>query len=66
MSEIEKIQRYIDKYSGPYNVHYGIPLKEVFALRDMMRKDACGAICMAFIYGQAKGYRAAKAEVTEA
>lgn len=37
-------------------------LKELLELSGIAGEDAGRAICMAFEYGRAKGYRAAKAE----
>lgn len=62
MSEIEKIRQYIDKYSGPHNSRYCIPLREVRVLGELAQVSTYEAICMALSYGQAKGYQAAKAE----
>lgn len=60
MSEIEKVQRYIDKHKVPYNPRYEMPVREVVALaHDLTSLDA---VMLAFTYGRAKGYRAAKAE----
>lgn len=64
MNEIEKINRYIARtnmklaITSPYHMN----LKELFGLSDIAGEDAGRAICMAFEYGRAKGYRAAKAE----
>lgn len=60
MTEIEKMKRYIGKYGAPRNRYYDASMKEMFALAREM--DVIEAINMAFIYGKAKGYRAAKAE----
>ena len=60
MTEIERIKRYIDKYGAPSNPRYDTSVKEVFALAQGM--GVIEAISMAFNYGKAKGYRAAKAE----
>lgn len=63
MSEIEKMQRYIERTTKfPDGTPYQMNLLEVLGLSDMSKKDFTGAICMAFDYGRAKGYRAAKAE----
>lgn len=64
MNEIERIRRYIDKVKIPNTIanRYGMPFSEVRALRDKMESDCLSAICFAFTYGRAKGYRAAKAE----
>ncbi len=60
MSEIEKIQRYIERSNVPCNRRYGASVKETFAMAsEMGRVDA---IILAFDYGCAKGYRMAKAE----
>lgn len=61
MQKIEKIQRYIDKTSFS-NTRYDMNIKELFEIAQM--QDRLRAINLAFQYGQAKGYRAAKAEIT--
>ena len=68
MSEIEKMQRYIErtKMSKPKAAHYGMNLRE--ALELAKQAYHCGdlpleMISLAFTYGKARGYRAAKAEV---
>lgn len=67
MSEIEKMKRYIErtKMNDRLDSFYRLNLAEAFELT--MQADACSdlsfnAICLAFNYGKAKGYRAAKAE----
>lgn len=68
MSGIEKIQRYIEltetKFirGTPYQMH----MDELLSLRHMSREDVSDALCLAFDFGRAKGYRAAKAEVEKA
>lgn len=71
MSEIEKMKRYIErtKMSGPKAARYGMNLTEAFELAKQAYH--CGdlpleMISLAFSYGQARGYRAAKAEMEEA
>ena len=65
MSKIEKMEKYIEKTNltpeaiNRYCMHWA----EMDALYNKMRQDTFGALCLAFDYGQAKGYRAAKAEV---
>lgn len=61
MSEIEKVKRYIQEPNIPKDVsrHYTIRIKEGKAIGSLPRFDA---ILLAFFYGEAKGYRAAKAE----
>lgn len=65
MSEIEKLRRYIDRTDGafPCGTPYQMNISELFALAHMADEDITGAICLAFDYGRAKGYRAAKKEV---
>lgn len=41
--------------------NYSMCRSELRALYTLQRIDACKAICLAFDYGRAKGYRAAKA-----
>lgn len=60
MTEIEKMQRYISN-TPEVSSRYCVGTKELFALT----KELGGfeAVALAFNYGKAKGYRAAKAEV---
>jgi len=62
MSEIEKMQRYIErtKMDIAQTISYQLNTRQAFAVSDMPTFEA---ILFAFKYGQAKGYRAAKAEV---
>lgn len=61
MTEIEKMQRYIERTKiGDKKDAYVIRTREAKALRSA--EDLGAAIFMAFEYGKAKGYRAAKAE----
>lgn len=61
MTEIEKMKKYIERTklnisaTRPYQAN----AKEILAISDMPSFDA---INLAFAYGRAKGYRAAKAE----
>lgn len=61
MSEIKKIEKYVDKHGVPRNKRYDISMKEAIAISREM--SAIEAVSLAFVYGRAKGYRAAKAEV---
>lgn len=62
MSEIEKMQRYIDRTK--FNSHdYSMRCREVDALFALSNVALYDTIVMAFNYGKAKGYRAAKAQV---
>lgn len=64
MSEIEKMKRYIERSKNfPTGTPYQMNLLEAFVLADMSAENATDAVCLAFEYGRAKGYRAAKAEV---
>lgn len=62
MSEIERMQRYIErtKLAAPIPTRYDMSLRDMFIL--MQESDTENALLLAFKYGQAKGYRAAKAE----
>lgn len=62
MTEIERIQSYIKK-TKTTNSRYSLCFSETRAIRDVASKDLLEAICTAFDYGRAKGYREAKAEV---
>lgn len=63
MEVLQSIQDYINhtkvKNAGAYCMCVG----ELRALHDLSERDLCSAFCLAFDYGRAKGYRAAKAEV---
>lgn len=61
MSEIEKVKRYIDKHGAPENPRYSMSVKEALAVAHEL--GGIEAVNMAFAYGKAKGYQAAKAEV---
>ncbi len=67
MSEIEKMKRYIERSKKfPMGTPYQMNLLEAFTLADMSAESATDAVCLAFEYGRAKGYRAAKVEMKEA
>lgn len=62
MTEIEKIQSYIAQPTSgkfPLSTRYQMGISETLALSRMNPTDA---VCLAFDYGRAKGYRAAKKE----
>ena len=67
MSEIEKIERYIeltslDKLPNKTNLAYALDMSGASELSDMAAaRNGLDAISMAFQYGRAKGYRMAKA-----
>lgn len=61
MSEIESMQRYIERTAISSN-RYEMNMNEVFALSHMAADESISAVIMAFNYGRAKCYRAAKAE----
>lgn len=65
MSEIEKMKLYIERTPiGEKTAHnYAIGSTEIGAFFDEIKRDQFNAICMAYNYGRAKGYRAAKAKV---
>lgn len=62
MTEIEKMKQYIErtKVKDDHDV-YVMRAREVMTL--LSCNDPADAIGLAFDYGKAKGYRAAKAEV---
>ena len=63
MSEQEKIRRYAHntKIKEYDRYRYCMRLDELRALYEYSKDDVCGALCLAFDFGMAKGYRAAKA-----
>lgn len=64
MSEIEKMKRYIKRTHVNISDRYDMDLLESRALN--READTTDAIYLAFLYGRAKGYRAAKAKFKEA
>ena len=64
MSEIEKIKRYIERTNIRPNLEYRYCMcwDDMAALLAQAEVSRFSAIDQAFKYGQAKGYRAAKAE----
>ena len=65
MSEIEKMKRYIERTNLDDGGHYKIGMHEAFELARQAYKLndlPIEIISLAFNYGKAKGYRAAKAE----
>lgn len=61
MSEIEKMERYISNTSIRNEKQYTMGMVECATVRKLLSCDAYAAIILAFRYGRAKGYRAAKA-----
>jgi len=57
--EVKKIQRYIDN-TPLVSERYSVSFVDMVALAESM--DGVDAVALAFQYGRAKGYRAAKAE----
>lgn len=68
MSEIEKMQRYIERTKMGRADNYGLVFREVVELlhtatdTNTDTNSMFEIIALAFDYGKAKGYRAAKAE----
>jgi len=66
MTEIEKMQKYIDRTGIAKGTLYAMSFNETMTLAKQATAsgfgDAFMAINFAFTYGRAKGYRAAKAE----
>ena len=61
----EKIERYIrrTRLNPKDTMAYQIKFTEIVWLAHATEKLPIDAVCLAFNYGMAKGYRAAKAEV---
>lgn len=63
MSELERIQRYIEQTAVKNSGRYNIGLSEAMAIRLLAGSGkTMDAISLAFDFGRAKGYRAAKKE----
>lgn len=66
MSEIEKMKRYVERTKMEKSDRFYMDMAEAFALANQARGSVdllIEVIALAFNYGKAKGYRAAKAEV---
>lgn len=61
MSEIEKIQRYIKRTKAGKMNFYQMDLREMLDLAHATLETPVEVVCLAFEYGRAKGWRAAKA-----
>ena len=65
MSEIEKMKRYIERTKLDKNDRFYLDMEEAFELAIQAHESndlPLETISLAFNYGKAKGYRAAKAE----
>lgn len=62
MSEIEKMKRYIERTKISNDDFYQMNLIEMMDLAHAAAETPVDIVCLAFDYGKAKGYRAAKAE----
>lgn len=63
MTNIEKMKRYIELTQMPDLDRYCMCMDDLHGLHDMLEQGEFSALALAFEFGQAKGYRAAKAEV---
>lgn len=65
LSEMDNIQRYIRNTGMPAELsdRYQMDPKELLAIMEGCKGNPGAAALLAFTYGLAKGYRAAKAEV---
>ncbi len=62
MTEIEKMRRYIERTKVGKAGAYQMNLREMLDLAHTAAETPVDVVCLAFEYGRAKGYRAAKAE----
>ena len=60
MTELERIERYISKTIQNSTDRYDMKFSECI---ELAKQDSLDAVHLAFRYGKAKGYRAAKAEM---
>ena len=61
MSRIEKMEKYIER-TGDLGTMYSLSIVEAQALVEIWKQNRIEAILLAFNYGRAKGYRAARKE----
>lgn len=62
MSEIEQMKRYIERTKMDKNPGYQMNVREMIELANAALEAPVDIVCIAFDYGQAKGYRMAKSE----
>ena len=62
MNEREQFNRYIERTKQANGKFYQMNLAEMFAMAQVAQEAPGNMICLAFNYGKAKGYRAARAE----
>lgn len=62
MTEIERINRYIERTKVPRLDHYELGIVDAKAIKAIAMGDMLDAVYAAFLYGRAKGYRAAMSE----
>lgn len=65
MSEIEKIRQYIERTNIMPGIQNRYPMRwaEMMTLKASSPGNVADILLLAFDYGMAKGYRAAKAEI---
>ena len=61
MSRIEKMEKYIEK-TGDLGTMYSLSTEEACDLVEVWKENRIESILLAFNYGRAKGYRAARKE----
>ena len=62
VDSIQRIKKYISSEKKALNINYEMSINECLDLMKYSRKDTGKALCLAFDYGRAKGYRTAKSE----
>lgn len=61
VTHCEEMKHYIDRTPIENRDRYDMRMRDLNTLRDLFSKDPFRAISLAFAFGRAKGYRAAKA-----
>ena len=59
---IDKIEQYISSRKIYNRSCYQLTLEELRVLKDLSGESAVAALCLAYDYGRAKGWQAARAE----
>ena len=59
---IDKIEQYISSRKIYNRNCYQMTLEELWELKELSGESAMAALCLAFNYGRAKGWQAARAE----
>lgn len=64
---MDKIKKYVERFMKAHNRNerYGLYVKDIVRIKNVVLEKPFETICLTFDYGFAKGYRSALAEMKE-